>query len=85
MLYRIFTEDINRKQVEGIVGSKYIGYTLLNATGVWNGQKEKSLIVEIITEKPEPKKVRWIAEKIKSHNNQEAVLIQTLKDNMELI
>jgi len=85
MLYRIFTENVNRKKIEGIVTERYIGYTIMNSTGMWKGQKEKSLVIEICTDKAEDAKVDWIAKAIKRENNQEAVLVQKIRDNIKFI
>ena len=85
MLYRIYTERKRVKAIRDIVSSHYEGYTLTGATGYWRKTREKSLIVEIITEAKELDKIRIIAEKIKSLNKQEAVLIQEIANNQLLV
>jgi uncharacterized membrane-anchored protein YitT (DUF2179 family) len=80
MLYRIFTENKNHAEIEKIINKYYDGYTLIKGEGFWRLQKENSLIIEIVTEDNESK-VNAIAKEIKIANNQEAVLIQRIKNN----
>ena len=84
MLYRIFTEDKNKKAIEKIINKYYEGYTLYKAEGFWRLQKENSLIIEIITEDPAAK-VNKIAKEIKAKNKQQAVLVQKIKNQQWLI
>lgn len=84
MLYRIFTEDKNKHQIEAIVNKYYPGFTLYKGEGFWRLQKEKSLIIEIITEEHETK-INKIAKEIKKVNKQEAVLVQKIKNNQWLV
>lgn len=85
MLYRIFTEDINRNTIENIVNSFFDGYTLVNSTGYWKGEKEKSLAIEIIGEKEDIQKIHSIARNIKIQNQQECVLVQEIPVNSVFI
>lgn len=85
MLYRIYTEDKNRETIAGIVGNYFPGFTLISATGYWNGKAEQSLIVEIVGERHHGLDVRAIAHQIKAINKQEAVLITRHDSRMELV
>ena len=80
MIYRIYTENINRHRVEFLVGSFFDGYTVFEGTGVWKGTGERSLVIEILatndmTPKESDHKVEKLAEQIKALNSQESVLV----------
>lgn len=82
-LYRLFTEDINRKEVIKLAASQFEGFTLkTDSIGYWHGQPEKSLSIEVITE--DGAAVEKLAELIKEVNHQEAVLIERIKNEAYL-
>lgn len=79
MLYRILTENKNREAVEDIVSAEFPGFTIIEATGYWNGVREESLIIEIDAgNEIKGMTVTRIAEMIKRHNQQESVMIQAV-------
>jgi len=84
MLYRIFTEDKNQQTVEQIISDFYPGFTINKAQGFWRLQKEDSLIIEIVTE-DEDAKINAIAKRIKAANEQEAVLVQKIRNHQWLV
>lgn len=83
MIYRIYTEDLNRDKVNAIVGKYFSGHTIIAAEGTWLQEPEKSLIVEIITD--DRKKVFRIAAEIKRTNNQESVLVTSSNIEVDFI
>ncbi len=84
MLYRIFTQNKNLKQIERIVNKYFQGFTLVKTTGFWRLQKENSLIIEIVTDDTD-KLINDLASEIKTANKQEAVLIQKINNNQWFI
>ena len=80
MLCRIVTEDLNREQVEAIVEEEFSGFTVLTGEGHWEGNKEKTLIMEIVGVNI-LEKIKRVAERIKTANNQQAVLVQVIENN----
>lgn len=80
MLYRIFTEDKNRLDVQMIVSDKFDGFTMLYGEGFYKGKPEPTLVIEIDTlnEKEEYYKVIDIANQIRQINQQESVLVQEI-------
>jgi hypothetical protein len=85
-LYRICTENINRDKVESIVNSYVDGFTILEGTGYWKGERESSLVIEIAAEQSYMHAVvRHIARDIKAENAQQAVLVQSFEGESELI
>lgn len=80
MLYRIFTENKNQKEIEQVINKYYEGYTLIKGEGFWRLQKENSLIIEIVTEDADAK-ISAIATDIKSINKQDTVLVQKIQNH----
>lgn len=80
-MFRILTENKNQNRVVEIVGKKFTGFTIIAATGFWKGQREDSLIIEIIGDDVKVEDVNAIATEIKNVNNQEAVLVQKIENN----
>lgn len=83
-MYRICTEDVNRPRIEAIIAQHGIeGYAMLTGTGYWKGQKELALTLEFIGANRET--IRAIAEEIRTANKQEAVLVQHIPVEAELV
>jgi len=78
MLYRVLTENVNRGNIDKIVGRYFDGYTVIEAQGVWCGKRENSLIIEIIAEGKDRPKVLAIAREINIANKQECCLVQEI-------
>jgi len=47
MILRLYTEDKNRADLIPLIDTYFEGYTLVPAEGVWKGQPEHALIIEI--------------------------------------
>jgi len=81
MLIRICTENKNRAQV-GLLVDKYFNcYSLFQGVGMWNGQVEHSLLIEIAVDDTDDEPMAKtaaldLAREIKFLNEQEAVLIE---------
>jgi hypothetical protein len=84
-LYRILTEAKNANAVERLVGEYFPGYSVLYQDGFWKGEKERSMVIEVMAEAIEYHKVMQIAKQIKLCNVQDAVLVQTLDVESEMI
>lgn len=85
MTYRILTENKNKTQIAEIVSRRFEGFTLLDGQGYWKGNSEGSLVVEIDCDKKKEKDIRFIAQRIKLANKQEAVLVQKIKSESVII
>lgn len=85
IVYRIYTERKNVTGIKDILDDGFDGYTLIRATGVWEGETESSLIIEIIKEKNHDVDVEAAAHRIAILNNQDAVLITQAVVEGELI
>lgn len=76
MLYQIFTEDINRPAILHILDSAFPGYTIIPASGHWQGIPEPALVAEIETQ--DGAGVYKCAESIREANHQSAVLVEAI-------
>ena len=86
MLYRIITEDRNRYDTEQLVSDHFSDFTLIGATGFWQGKLEDSLIIEINTDVLNAGyRIGVLAKLIKVQNKQEAVLVQEIPCKSSLI
>ena len=83
--YRIVTERKNVEDVRKLVDVAFDGYTLIEANGQWQGTAEPSLIIEIVASAHDARLVLATALAIKVLNGQQAVLVQTLDVESELI
>ena len=87
--YRIYTENKNKDAINKIVSKSFDAFTTYVSTydgvGFWRGTKERSLIIEVITESKNANKIKHVAQEIKKENKQEAVLIQELKTAIRFI
>ena len=79
ILFRLHTQNKNKKWLERIIAEHFDGFSIQEQTGYWQGQKEKSLCIEIMTErKSAPICIQKIVKEICGYNKQECVLIQRI-------
>ena len=90
MLIRICTEHKNRAQV-GIEVDKYFDcYSLFQGVGMWKGQIEQSLLIEIAVDAKADHTIARaaaleLADDIKILNKQEAVLVEFLQSENVMV
>ena len=86
--YRLYTEDKNPAAVIKLIAARFESANVAsNLTGLWKGQEELSIVIEIITDdSPETlANVKALAGEIKAANHQEAVLVTAEKVFIELV
>lgn len=84
-LYRVCTENKNYQDITDYLDNHFLdGYTIINANGAWQGQREKSLIIEII-ETTGMTAMRHFAYWLKKYNEQQAVLIEVIEIDSYMI
>lgn len=71
-LFRIYTEDF---PVVGLVSKYFQGATLFHPTGIWNGNVESALIIEIVGSFSDRNNVVALAADIALANKQEVVMV----------
>ena len=72
-MYRLYTEDVNRSVIEAVLLSIVNGWTFITAKGAWQGNKENSLIIELL-DASEDEAIQ-ISQLICSANNQQSVAV----------
>lgn len=77
ILYRIYTEDVNRDRIERICLEELTGFTITTGTGYWNGHREKCAVIDVLGREPDSDRdaVLRAAGKIKKANKQESVIV----------
>jgi len=85
MLYRIYTENKNKRDVLALASGYFPGFTAFDGQGYWQGAAESSLVLEIVAPKTQKNEVESLAKHIKEFNTQEAVLLQELKNSSWLV
>ncbi len=85
MLYRLLTENKNYKQVKTLVCELFDGATFIKADGVWQGETEHSLIIEIDGSKNDYDNIVSLCYRIKKLNKQDKILVQQLDASSKLI
>jgi len=76
-LYRVCTENKNYPDILDYLDEHFPdGYTVIHANGAWQGQREKSLVIEIMTNRNDEIEplIYWLCK----HNEQHAVLTQII-------
>jgi hypothetical protein len=51
-MYRICTENKRKKWICNLVAGHFGGFTVYKTMGYYKGQREKSLVIEIVTDSP---------------------------------
>ncbi len=86
MFYKLFTERKNVSWLKQMIAEYFPAFTIIESTGYWSGQSEKSIIIEIDTNLPSDEHhIKEICSKIKGYNSQSAVLVQKISCFSELI
>lgn len=88
-LYRVLTENVNYQDILQYLDDHFPdGYTIVQANGAWQGQREKSLIIEILACKLtimlQPA-IDGLAYWLKKHNKQEAVLVEIINVDVQYL
>ena len=78
-LYRVCTENKNYPNILDYLDEHFPdGYTVIHANGAWQGQREKSLVIEIADISVTAPHIDHLCYWLKKHNNQQAVMVQIL-------
>jgi len=77
-VYRIYTQNSKLKWLKSVLDELFDGYTLIKAEGYWRKQREKSLIIEVITielDHAMQHKLDKLVKMLHGYGEQECVLI----------
>lgn len=79
MLYKVYTEDLKRREIEVIISKYFKGFTIASTTGFWELQREQSIVIDIVANGEDViacnAKIKDLCLEIKSLNKQESVLV----------
>jgi hypothetical protein len=81
----LYTEDVNREGLFALVSELFPGFTVKEATGFWEGVRERALVIEIICDEGLADNIADLADDICTLNNQEAVLVTSERVNVNLV
>lgn len=89
MVVRMFTEDINQKEIRRILDRYFSGYSLFTGLGVWEKKSEDMLCIEIDVSKNAPPnwivRIQCIIDEIKTINKQDSILVQRIQTISEVV
>lgn len=85
MQYNIYTEDLKPKTVQKTISKYYEAFTIQKNIGFWNGIKENSILISIVVDTIQDKKIKKLAAELKNILSQEAVLVQRIENNNWLV
>lgn len=87
MLYRLFTENKNYDQIKKLVCDLFDGYTIIKADGIWKGESEHSLIIEINGDVRifANDAIQQLCFAIKKLNQQDKILVQRIESDSKLV
>lgn len=81
--YDIHTENKNETWIKNLLSIGFDGFTIVKGAGFWKGEEEKALDIVIYTDNPIL--IGAMADAIKHHNKQEAVLVVETDCTLKLI
>jgi len=89
MILRLHTENKNRNWIESLIGLHFPdGFSTQEQVGYWQGKVESSLCIEIdvldLASVCWDYKIADIIAELKTHNAQDAVLVQEIESNSYL-
>jgi len=72
-IYRIYTEEKNKKAIVQLLAEQFESFTLQPTLGYYRRKPEKSIVIEIVGAKAA--QIRRLAKRIRKMNGQKSVLI----------
>lgn len=83
-LYRICTENKNYPDILDYLDQHFPdGYTVIHANGAWQEQREKSLVIEIISSGCI--NISRLCYWLRKHNKQQTVMLQIIDANVQTL
>lgn len=76
--WRIYTEDFDAGKIYLLTADNFKGATITAGVGIWKGQRERSLVIELLDFENDPKfsrKVMALADALRYQGKQESVLV----------
>lgn len=73
--WKIYTEYVHSRHIAEIVGKYFDDFSMFSGIGHYGGEKERCLVIEIITEHNREEDIISICREINTVNHQECTLI----------
>ena len=78
------THTLEMGKIEKTIAQHFAGFTAFEVVGYWKGSKERTLKVEVITEKRDSELVK-IGRELREKLQQESVLLEIMESNAAFI
>ena len=78
------THELEREKIEGVLAQHYEGFSAFEIVGYWNGEREKSLMIEVISEEPATLHAK-VAKKLCEVCEQDTVMLEVTEVNATFI
>ena len=78
------TKKLERDKIESVLNDHYEGYSAFEIVGYWKGEREKTLMIEVLSEEPGAVHAK-VAKELKKECEQEAVLLEITEVNATFI
>ena len=83
ILFKIYTEDVDREKIERICSEELESFTITTGTGYWHYRRENCIVIDVVGREADRKAVLKTASRIKTKNNQESVMVvETVADHV---
>ena len=77
VIYRIYTEEKNKRAIVRLTGRKFENFTLQPTLGYYRGKPERSIVIEIVG--ASQRAVEQLAVGIRRMNGQKSVLVMKVQ------
>ena len=85
-LYRVITENKNYQDITKYLIEHKLDATIIQANGLWQGQIEKSIVIEILRTTPGADlEIGHFAYWLKKRNKQDAVLVEMINVDVQYL
>jgi hypothetical protein len=81
-IYRIYTEEKNKKAIAELTAGQFESFTLQPTLGYYRQTPEKSIVIEIIG--AHQREIKLLAKRIRAMNGQKSVLILELHAGVQI-
>lgn len=78
------THALEVDKITGIVAASFDGFTAFEVVGYWKGMRERTLKIEVVTEKADSELVK-IARELRIALNQESVMLEIVESNVAFV
>jgi hypothetical protein len=81
-IYRIYTEEKNKKAIAELTARQFESFTLQPTLGYYRQKAEKSIVIEVVG--AQAREIKRLAKRIRTLNGQKSVLILELHAGVQM-